>query len=514
MRVLYQPMRFALCLCLCLAACHKESPKPIDPPPDYLGVVSMASLDGALARFGAYANAVSPGAGAAVRTEGAMMLLANLVSAGSLAGVATDRPMHLVILDPKKHARPLVLLAGVTDAQKLKAGVGELEARIQDGRALIGAKAEVEATAAWAFAALKDAPAAPTLRVDLGRVVDRYRPDIESMRKQIKPLLAQSPGAGRILEAEIAIMLRLAAQTRELTISLDASAEEADLEIVLAPNAGSGMETFIKEQRPMSPALLGKLTGLDRAAYVLAGDYHLGAAREEMYALLSGFFGDLLGAAPDAAWKQRFNAWLDHFNGPVAGVMAMGASGFAFQQVAEVDDGARTVAEAKALFPLASPRTFEFMGMKVTVSLSEGPIDEYVFKLGFETLPERQREMMRRLYGDEVHLAMTAKDKLFYVAWGKDAGADAKALLAVDAGAVATLPPAVKAAFDSAVARKCTYVAFMDLAKAMGAILGAADAKTESGVLLDITFTGGDLRTRIGVPSAHIRSIMASVGKH
>src|SRR5262249_44868617 len=311
-------------------------------------------------------------------------LLATLVSARSLAGVAIDKPLHLVILDPKKHAKPLLLLAGVTDAQKLKAGVGELETKGEGGRARIGAQAEVAAPAAWAFAALADAPAAPTLRLDLGRLVDRYRPDIEAARKQLQPLLAQSPGAGKILEAEIDILTRLAAQTRELTVTVDATAQEAVLELALAPNPGSGMETFIKAQHPLSPAILGKLPNLDKAAYVLAGDYNLGAARDEVYALLSGFFGDVLGAAPDAAWKQRFNAWLDRFTGPVAGAMEVAGGGFAFHQVAEVDDGPRAVAEVKALFPLTAPRTIDFMAMKITLSLAPGPIDEYVFKLGFE----------------------------------------------------------------------------------------------------------------------------------
>src|SRR5262249_793359 len=275
MRVLYQPMRPALSLCLCigLAACSKSAPPKVEPPPDYLGVVSTASLDGAMARFGAYADAVSPGASAALRSDAATSLLATLVSARSLAGVAIDKPLHLVILDPKKHAKPLLLLAGGPEARKLKAGVGELETKVEGGRALIGAKAEVDATAAWAFAALADAPAAPTLRLDLGRLVDRYRPDIEAARKQLQPLLAQSPGAGKILEAEIDILTRLAAQTRELTVTVDATAQEAVLELALAPNPGSGMETFIKAQHPLSPAILGKLPNLDKAAYVLAGDY-------------------------------------------------------------------------------------------------------------------------------------------------------------------------------------------------------------------------------------------------
>ncbi len=221
----------------------------------------------------------------------------------------------------------------------------------------------------------------------------------------------------------------------------------------------------------------------------------------------------MLGAAPDAAWKQRFNAWLDHFTGAVAGAMEMSEGGVAFHQVAEVDDGARAVAEAKALFPLSTPRTFDFMAMKITASLSEGPIDEYVFKLGFETLPEHERDVMRRIYGDEVRLALAAKDKLFYVAWGRAAAADVKALRDHDAAAAAPLPPALKTAFDSAAARKSSYVAFMNLTRAMGAILGADVAAADSGVLLDITFAGGDARMRIGVPSAHVRSLVSGVAR-
>jgi hypothetical protein len=148
--------------------------------------------------------------------------------------------------------------------------------------------------------------------------------------------------------------------------------------------------------------------------------------------------------------------------------------------------------------------------MKITLSLTEGAIDEYVFKLGFETLPEKERELMRRMYGEEVHLALAPKDTLAYMAWGKDAGADAKALRDGTVG-TAPLPPAVQAAVDSATARKSSYLVFMNIAKAMGALLGADAGGDGSGILLDLSFAGGDARMRVGVPAAHVRALMGAM---
>src|SRR5262249_61973937 len=103
------------------------------------------------------------------------------------------------------------------------------------------------------------------------------------------------------------------------------------------------------------------------------------------------------------------------------------------------------------------------------------------------------------------------KDEGFGGGGGKEAAAEVKALLDHAPAAPAPLPPALKAALDAAAARKSSYVVFMNLVKAMGAVLGGADPQaTDTGVLLDITFAGGDARTRIGVPSAHVRALVAT----
>src|SRR5262249_56167602 len=111
------------------------------------------------------------------------------------------------------------------------------------------------------------------------------------------------------------------------------------------------------------------------------------------------------------------------------GGMGVAGGGFALQQVGEGDDGPRAVAEVKALFPLTAPRTIDFMAMKITLSLAPGPIDEYVFKLGFETLPEHERDMMRRVYGDEGRPPLAAEGKPVFRAGGQEGGGRAEAPL-------------------------------------------------------------------------------------
>ena len=508
-------MRPTLLACLFLVSCQKASPKKLPPPADYLGVISVASLDGAAARLDAYLQAITPGVKTGLTGRTAEVPLAMLVSARSLDGLAFDKPMHLVGLDPKKFPRPFVLVGTVVDQKKLAAAVDEKNLKVQGGRALIGVKDAVDAVEAWAMASLTEAPEAPTLRLDLARLVERYRPEIEGLRKQMAPLFASQPMMAKVFDVEIDILTRVAAQTQELTLAIDADAKEAHLEVAMIPRPGTTLEAFGKAQALAKLDLLEKIPGVAGADYVLVGNYRLGPVRDAFYELMGGVMEGMLGAPIDAAFKKRWDAMLDHFVGPMASASRFEPTGgMSFAQIVEVDDAARAAADIKALFPLPAPRTFEVMGMKMTLELHEGvathqgtSIDEYSLALDFGSLPPQQQEMFRMMYGDKLHLVMAGKGKFLYMTWGKDAVAAVAPLLD---GASGTPSPAAKAALSAAIGRRASFAMFMNLAGAVAAMTGRA-APATSGISFEMSFPDATSRLRIGVPAAHVRELQGLV---
>jgi hypothetical protein len=510
-------MRHTLLACLLLLSCQKATPKKLPPPADYLGVVSVKSLDGTAARIDAFLQTITPGTKTGLTGRAAEMPLAMLVSARSLDGLAFDKPMHLVVLDPKKFTRPCVLVGTVVDQSKLAAAVGEQNLKVVGGRALIGDKPVFDIVETWALATLTEGPEAPTMRLDLARLVERYRPEIDGFRQQMAPLFAKQPLMATMFDVEMDVMTRLAAQTQELTLALDVDVKEANLEIALIPRPGTTLEAFGKAQVPATLDLLGKIPGVDAADYVLVGNYHLGPVREAVYELMAGMLGGLLGAPPDAAFKKRWDAALDHFAGPIGSASKFEkAGGISFAQIAEVDDGARAVADAKALFPLSAPRTFEVMGMKLTLELHEGvgthqgvSIDEYSLALDLASLPPEQQEMLRKMYGEKLHLAMAGKGKFFYMTWGTNAVAALDPLLD---GASGSPSPAAKSALSAATGRRASFAMFMNLTGALAAMTGRT-ATAESGISFEMSFPDGTSRLRIAVPAVHVRELQGLVGR-
>src|SRR5262245_50443223 len=150
-------MRHALAACLFLLSCSRAGSK-LPPPADYLGMLSVKSLDAAAGRIDSYLKTITPGGQVGLTGRTAEPPLASLLSVKSLDGLAFDKPLHLVCLDPKKFSRPFVLVGTATDAKKLGAAVGEANLKLDGTRALIGVKQTVDAVAPWALATLADAP--------------------------------------------------------------------------------------------------------------------------------------------------------------------------------------------------------------------------------------------------------------------------------------------------------------------------------------------------------------------
>ncbi len=512
----------AFLIILSLAACQKdvepEKPKGPPQPDDVIAVASARSLTETVGHIQQYMEAVRPGSGAVVTPQQAALALAQAVGAASIDGIALDKPLHLIVLDPKKHPRPLLLL-GTGDAAKLQPG-GTVTVKGQDGRALVGDKAAVEMVAAWAFGSLaaQPAPPSPTVRASLRKLVERYRPEIEQGKQAMaQTMKGASPGMSKIIEVEIDLLLRLASQTEEMRVVVDASATEAWFELGFTPTTGSGFEAFNKAQRPASAALLTRLPGTPAAMSMMVGHYELSSLHGLIYDLMGERVASWSGVKPDAAFRKRWDEALAHFRGPFALSMTQRSDlRGAMQYLLEVDDGPKTAAALKALLPWKQPTTIDMFGimkMQVTprdaVATHDGvSIDEMAIRFDVSGLPPQEQQMMHLMYGEQTAFFIAGFDKHLAMTTGPDGLAQMQRTIdMVRRGPAVALPAGGKAALDAAAGRKASYVFFMNMASAMAAVTGSA-VQTDTGVSMEMLFPEGRAAMRMILPSAHVRAIM------
>jgi hypothetical protein len=519
----------ALLVTLSLLSCAgqdsaKKPSKPPPPPPpdDVIAIASVRSVTDATARLQKYVEAVQPGAGAAVSVPAVTTLLAGAVQATSIEGLALDRPVHVIILDPKKYARPVLLLGHARPAT-LRPG-NAVAVREQGGAALLGEKQAVERCARWALGTLvaERAPESLTVRASLRKLVATYGRDIaqarSSMRESMKGVGA---GIAKVLDLEIDLLLRLASQTEEMRLVVDASPTEAWAELQFTPTRGSKFETFNKAQRPASSALLARLVGT-RSALLMAGHYEMGPLRGLMFELAGGMVASWSGTTADAAFRKRWDALFDHFTGPMAMAMSPGLGPTAGQQLFSVDDGPKTVAAMKAVVPWDRPLAIDVLGMMkvhVTPRLAAHThagisIDEMKIRFDMSSLAPEQQAILEKTYGQETTMLIAGLDRHVAMVWGPSAPESMKRVIdAVRSGnARAALPPGGDAAFAAAARRRSSYVMFMNLADSIAAVTGRT-AQASSGLTMELGFPAGTAAVRFGLPAAHVRDLQAGLAR-
>jgi hypothetical protein len=517
----------AFLITLSLAACQKdvepEKPKGPPQPDDVIAVVSASSVGEPVSHIQQYAEAMRPGSGAAITLEAAKSGLAQAIGATSIEGIALDKPLHLIVLDPKKHPRPLLLL-GTGDAATLQPG-GTVVVKGQDGHALLGDKAAVELCSAWALGSLasQQAPASPTARASLRKLVERYRAEIEQGKQAMAQTMMAGGGAGvaKIIEIEIDLLIRLAAQTEEVQVVMDASATEAWLELGFTPTPGSGFEAFNKAQRPAPAALLSRLPGTPAASMLMTGYYELGPLKGLLYDLMGETMASWAGVKADDAFRKRWGAAMAHFKGPFAVSSNQGAGPTSMQQLFAVDDGPATIAAMKEFLPWKGPKTIDAFGMmKMQITPREAAathdgvtIDEMTIRFDLSSMSAQQQQMMRMMYGEEARIMLAGFDEHVAVTWGPNALPDMQRTIDMARrGPAVALSPGSKAAFDAAAGRKASYVAFMNMASTMAAVTGRT-IQTDTGFSMELLFPEGRAAMRMGLPAAHLRAIIGSVSQ-
>ncbi|HTE52583.1 MAG TPA: hypothetical protein VK698_17145 [Kofleriaceae bacterium] len=519
-------MRTALVLLLTVSqlACHgHEAVKPPAPPAparpaDVIAIASVRSVVDAAAGIRAYADAVRPGAGVFVSVANASQGIASMLGAASADGIAMDRPLHLILLDPRKYPKHPVVLLAHADPARLRLGA-EVAVVSKEGVSLVGDRAAVDLCAAWALGPLaaEEAPARPTVRVDPRALLERYRAEIErGMKMATQAIEQQGSGIGPMLMAELDIMLRIARQTREVRLALAADAAEAALELSFTPIPGSAFEQFNRAQRPAQADLLARVAS-PRSTMIMIGYYAIGPVGDELYALVVPTLARWVGTSADASFRRRWDDALGHFKGPFA---AAGGEGSVvagvMRHVLMVDDGPKTIAAMTALFPWTRPTHVEMggIGMDMTprraVATHEGiSIDEAVIHYDWSKLPPAQAAQMRALSRSDPHVAMAGFDHYVAIAMGPQGAVDEMKRLigVVRRGPAGQLPPGARTAVDAATGRKASFLVFMNLAAMMQAATGKSTSPASpatSGMTMEVGFPDGDALIRFGMPAAHV----------
>lgn len=492
------------------------------PPPSLLGVVSLSSLGDVMTAVGGYMNSVQPGTGAMLKEEMVVGAVAGIVGADGLDGADLKKPVHLLILDPKKREKPFVALVAVKDAKKLKRDRGDATVRVQGDWALVGAKASVELLAGYAFTNLAREKPAPGLRAvwHVEPLMKAFRADIEEFNRQMVSTMATQPGGANvsgILEAEIDLFLALADQSDRLEASLDITSDNVDLDIALVPRADTPFAEFVKLQKPSGHPLIARLPAVS-SDMVMVGRFDAGPLRAPMIALVEKFLAGQTGKPLDPAWRAGLEKYLDLFTGEMAAVMVTPEDGrLRMVELFTVTDAAATMTATRDfLAPFATtPLTVELMGMKYTLSAKVDdsavpgvPGSSFTMTFDFGAMDPNQADLVKRMYGDGFTVYVSVWDDVLGVTFGPDGPAAMATLVEASRGGASALRPrpALVSALERSRGRKESLLMFMNLIALMRASFPAAAAlpPAESGFSMGIGFAGGAAHLRFGVPAAHV----------
>jgi hypothetical protein len=325
----------ALAAVMTVLACEKAQSKPptqnaktAETPaamPDSLLLLAELPEASKLNQVLSWLDALQPGASFMARTALTSMLPQS-VGATALTGAELDRPIRLLLLDPRRYPRP-ALLVSTRDPGQLKRSAAPALVEVHGTSALVGDAGTIAALHAYALTNLarQPAPATPRITVLPRRWIALYRSEIEAGFAALRNLQlpagpdgkAPPAGFGALLAEMLSLYLAAAEQTDELSLSL-VNDEGAGLEMHVLPRPGSTLAGFCAAQKPSTFQLLEQLPAGD-AALVYVGNTVLGPARASLLAL-----GDKIGQAfynttfTALLGPERYHAWLDLFTGDFA----------------------------------------------------------------------------------------------------------------------------------------------------------------------------------------------------
>lgn len=239
-------------------------------PSQVLGVVSAASLDGALGGMAAFANEIKPGIGGVISSPMVAVGLAQGMGAKSLMGIHWDKAVHLVAVHREGAPPAMVLVAEASDGKALQEGLGDkIIARLRGATAVIGEKASVDLVAPWVFGSLvaKPAPAELTATAFPVHIQAIYGEQIASGLAQMEAMLP--PEQKQVAAMYKSMWATIAAESDAIFITAAANATDASLAFGLHAKANTTLAAFVAAQQPNDYALLRKLPGRTTTSFMV-----------------------------------------------------------------------------------------------------------------------------------------------------------------------------------------------------------------------------------------------------
>jgi hypothetical protein len=528
-------VRASACALFVLAACHAGASKEttiaarptVPAPADLMLEVSLPKLDGGLAGLGAYADKVQPGVGGLVNAQ-AKQAIASIAGAVSLAGAKEGEPVVLLAVGPKTSPAHVVLVS-VGDEKKLRESATGTGIRVQDGHALIGPQAAVDALAPYAFGWLahQPAPASPIAILHVPALMAAYRPEIEAGIQQVKGAFDEKPeakGAAEIIDAELSGALALLDQSDAAELRLEASAELASVDLALVPRAGTPLATFVAAQKPVGDALLGRLPVL-APSFVAVGQMYAGPQRDAILGVLAPMLARVLGLPDDAELKASFGQLFDATTGSFAMVGEVKKGELHLAQLTGATDGAKAAKIARQMFAkLLAPGSHvtQSFGIKTTYTgTPDAGTHDGVALSGYRAEADRSSMV------PAVAAAMPFAHGMSVTFGGWDdvvgaasvSGTDGPALMGsiIDASRGKAprlqLPAGQAGLLADSRKREESFTMVFDVSGLIAAFKGgAAAAPAKSGVVIALGFQGGRAHLRMALPADHLLEILAATG--
>jgi len=477
--------------------------KPAPQPASVLATFSIGDPKGQLAELAAYVDAMQPGMGAMVGAN-FVPSLSGIVGAPGLDGYDLSKPLHVLILDPKKGGGEVLLVMGVADQQKLAGSVGgDAMVQIHDGFAAIGKGPSLAAASPYALSNLaKTAPAAhPVAVFHMNKIMDSYGNEVlQQLRRSFGA--SQNPAEQKAADA----MVKALSSVERIEASLQASAQAATLSFAVFPVASSVLAQWGQAQKPSDYSVAARLPN-QPWLMVAAGHIELGP--------MASFWADIAAAQGNPAVGELLASfgqdvamalWVKDKAVKVAGLAAVKQGGDKALGKFLTEYATRMAKDPKAMDSMevtSKPNAYKTGGAS---------LHEITVKPGKATDPAAAKEFTTTFGKGGIKSYFGVAGAWMVFALDKAAGAKGLAAKAVS-GATAKAPKSALAKpFADAIAeskqRKESGVIAFDLSQA------AKDPKLAKGahVTLGLGFEGPVMHARMTIPPATGRFMMQQMG--
>jgi hypothetical protein len=478
---------------------------PQDAPDALLAVAVAAHPVVQLRGLAELAEAVQPGAGAAMEASAFVEQLTSDFGGVPASAFDLEKPLYLLVLN--QQASPIVLVGAIADRDVLTKSLGEGAAmRVQRGYAAIGSPDALEVVAGYALTKLREEPVPPSLTIVLRfeQLMKSYAGELISALRAL-PAAAPDVRAQKALELYASLLEAVSQQIRTMRFVVEPSAAGLTMHIAVDALPDTTLEAFARAQTASDFALLREVSASEDD-FFLAGrlDYSaFPSLPDETWALLLGATLD------EASATDAVRAHMKRWFGLMAGEIAMSGR-YDDKERTSLRMHVRVADEAEARTLLTEwldlikryPAAFKYRKPRVQTTRVQG-VQLHTITAEFAGTPEEQ-QMMESFYGPKLVSAMAVASGRLSMVIGQNAQRQLRDLL--------TPKPATDEhpGIVDARARRESMVLYMDLAGLLSRALGkSTPARTQPGVTMGLGFSDGTAEWRITVPTAQILGAMA-----